>query len=464
MENVLSRHFTYSKLLRYVLPSIAMMIAASVYGMIDGLFVSRFVGKTAFAAVSMVFPLLLVAGSLGIMFGTGGAALVGKTLGEESRGIGKDRANEYFSLTICAVFTIGAVLGIVGLFLLPDILAFLGAEEVLWESAILYGRIAFLALPFFIVEFAFQSFFITAGKPNLGFYATIFSGIANIVLDALFILGFEWGLFGAALATSISQALCAIWEFSYFMRPNSSLLQFVLRPKMNWSVLGKACLNGSSEMVENIAISVVAICYNYQLIKFFGENGVAVYGVIEYIGFLFGAVFFGYSMGIAPSISFQYGAKNYREVRNILQKSLVMMGIFGCAMALTFWGLSGGLALIFVGYDKELYRLATYAFSIYASAFLFIGFSIFTSAFFTALNNGTISAGLAFVRTFMLEIGCIMILPHILGMDGIWYSAVIAEMAGFVIAMIVLWKNGRRYHYVMPKRIIRTVQALFSSY
>ena len=452
MENVLSRHFTYSKLLRFVLPSIAMMIVASVYGLIDGLFVSRLVGKTAFAAISMVFPILMVVGSVGVMFGTGGAALVGKTLGEESRGIGKDRANDYFSLAIYAVFIIGTILGVVGLIFLPDILAFLGAEESLWESSILYGRVVFLALPFFIVEFAFQSFFVTAGKPQLGFYATVLSGIANIVLDALFILGFGWGLFGAALATSLSQALCAIWEFSYFMRPNSSLLQLNLRPRLNFSVLGKACLNGSSEMMENIAMSVVAICYNYQLIKYFGENGVAVYGVIEYVGFLFGAVFFGYSMGIAPSISFQYGAQNYQEMRNILKKSLVLMGIFGCVMALSFWTFSDTLASIFVGYDKELFNLATYAFSIYALAFLFIGFSVFTSAFFTALNNGKLSALLAFVRTFILEIGCVMLLPYILGMYGIWYSAVIAEMAGSVLAMIILWKKSRRYNYCEPKQ------------
>lgn len=447
MTQIFPEKYTYTSILRFVLPSIAMMITASVYWLADGFFVSRFVGKTEFAALSLVYPIMAIVGALGVMFGTGGAAVVGKTLGEESRNVGAGRANSFFSSIMYTVLILGFALGILGLMFLPGILKCLGADNSLLHAGNVYGNVVLLALPFFIGEYAFQSFFVTAGKPQLGFYATVLGGVLNLALDAFFILVLNWGLLGAAVATAISQAVCVGLELLYFVLPNDSLLRFRLVPDFEWKVLFKAWLNGSSEMVEEIAGSVVAIFYNYQLLRYIGENGVAAYGIIEYSAFIFAAVFCGYTVGISPLISYQYGAENHKALRELYRKSKNMMLISGAFMAGSVWLFSPVLAEIFVGYDIKLYNLVVHAFSIYAASFLFIGLSIFTSAFFTALCNGSLSAVLAFARAFVFEIGCILILPLICGMNGIWYAAVVAEIAAFLMSIAALSMFRKKYQY-----------------
>ncbi len=439
----LSEHFTYPKLLRFVLPSIAMVIFTSFYSIVDGLFVSRFVGKIPFAAVNLVFPIMIILGAVGVMIGSGGAAIVGKTLGEKR----PDKANEYFSMLIYSVLAIGTIFAVAGFFVFPSVIKFLGADGELLSNCILYGRIILFALPFFITEFSFQSFFITAEKPQLGLAVTVFGGVTNILLDAIFIVAFGWGLIGAAVATAVSQTACVILEIIYFSRKNDSLLSLTTKINFDAEIFLKSCANGSSEMVNDTAMSVVAMLYNYQLIKYIGDNGVAAYGVIEYVGFIFAAIFFGYNMGISPAVSYQFGAKGYSELKNILRKSFVLIGIAGVAMMILAEISAATLANIFVGYDAELFDLTVYAFRIQAISFLFLGFSSFGSSFFTALNNGVLSAIIAFVRTFIFEIGLVLLLPIIFGVDGIWYSIVAAEIAAFTLTIIILLKNRKRYRY-----------------
>lgn len=420
-----------------------MVIFTSIYNIVDGLFVSRFVGKISFAAINLVFPILMILGAFGSMIGTGGAAIVGKTLGEGDN----DRANKYFSMLIYVMLVIGAIFAVAGYFILPEILKFLGAEGELLEYSVLYGRIALVALPFFITEFAFQSFFVTAEKPQLGLYVTILGGVTNILLDALFIIVFGWGLVGAALATVISQTICILAEIIYFARKNDSLLHLTLKTKFYGKIFIKACINGSSEIVNMSAMSIVSMLYNYQLIKYIGENGVAAYGVIMYVAFIFAAVFFGYEMGISPAISYQYGAKGHDELKNLLRKSLIIVAVTGVAMFTLAEILAAPFANIFVGYDDELYNLTVHAFRIQIISILFLGFSSFGSAFFTALNNGLISAVISFVHTFIFEIGCVLLLPLIFGIDGIWYSIVVAEIAASLLTFFILYKNRKKYNY-----------------
>lgn len=439
----LSEHFTYSKLLRFVLPSIATVLVTSIYSIVDGWFVSQFVGKISFAAVSLVFPILMILGSLGSMVGSGGAAIVGKKLGQNR----VKKANKYFSMLIFSVILFGIIFAVIGFFILPIMLKFFGAQNDLLEYAIIYGRIILIGLPFFITEYTFQSFFVTAEKPQLGLAVTVFGGVLNIILDAIFIVIFDWGIIGAALATVASQFICVTLEIFYFFRKNNSLLQLTFKTKFYRKVFFKACANGSSEMVETGASSIIAMLFNYQLLKYLGENGVAAYGVVEYVSFIFAAIFLGYALGISPAISFQYGAENLDELKNLLKKSLILSGIFGVTMFTSAEIFASIFANIFVGYDDELCNLTVHALQIFSISFLFIGFNIFGSAFFTALNNGILSAVISFVRTFVLEIGCVILLPVIFGVDGIWFSVIAAEIGAFILTGIILFANRKKYNY-----------------
>ncbi|MDD3221490.1 MAG: MATE family efflux transporter [Clostridia bacterium] len=444
MRIQLSDHFTYSRLLRFTLPSIAMMIFTSIYSIVDGFFVSNYVGKTAFAAINMVSPAFAILGAFGLMIGAGGTAIVGRTLGEKK----PDEANAYFSMLIYIVLGIGVFVGIAGFILIPFLSRLLGADDAMLSNCILYGRTILFGTPFFMLQFAIQSFFITAEKPKLGLFITIFSGVSNILLDALFIIGFKWGLFGAAFATAFSQAAGTIIALIYFSRKNDSLLRLTLKTRFYGRVLLKACTNGSSEMVANIAASVVTILYNYQLMRFLGADGVAAYGVLMYASFVFSAIYYGYAMGCAPIVSYQYGAGNRKELKNIFKKSLSLVGIAGISMLIISKLLSVPLAGTFVGYDKELYELTLHAFQIYSFSFLLIGYNVFGSAFFTALNDGLVSAAISFLRTFVFEIGSILILPALFGIDGIWFAVIIAELAAALITSFFFYFKRNRYHYI----------------
>ncbi len=442
MRIQLSDHFTYGKLLRFTLPSIVMMLFTSVYGVVDGFFVSNFVGKTPFAAVNFIFPLLMVFGSIGSMFGAGGSALVAKTLGEGDLA----KAKRLFSLFVYLTIGIGTVMGIVGFLFIRPIALWLGAEGEMLTHCVVYGRIILTVLPMQMLQFAFQGFFVTAEKPQLGLYVTLGAGITNMVMDALLVAFFSMGLVGAALATALSQLVGGAVPILYFARRNDSLLQLT-RTTYDGKAVAKAATNGMSEFLSNISMSMVSMLYNAQLIAYAGENGVAAYGTMMYVSFMFVSIFIGYSVGTAPIIGFHFGAQNHGELRSILKKSLVIVGIASVVMLIASEALAMPLSLLFVGYDRELYDLTLRGFVIFSFSFVFSGLPIFGSSFFTALNNGPVSALISFLRTVVFQVASVLLLPLVWGIDGVWISIVVAEAAAAVIAVVCWIANKRKYRY-----------------
>lgn len=442
MNIQLSEHFNYKKLLRFTLPSIVMMIFTSIYSVVDGFFVSNFVGKTPFAAVNFIIPFLMILGAFGFMFGTGGSALISKTMGEGDN----EKAKRIFSLLVYVSIGCGVVVAVLGIIFIRPVAALLGAEGVMLENCVLYGRIILAALPAFMLQYEFQSFFVTAEKPHLGLVVTVAAGVTNMVLDALLVAVFSLGLVGAAAATALSQCVGGLVPLVYFGCKNSSALRLT-RTKFDGKVLFKTCTNGASELMSNISASIVGMLYNIQLIKYAGENGVAAYGVLMYVNFIFLAVFIGYSVGTAPIIGYNYGAGNHSELKNLLKRSLWIIGICSVAMVFAAEILARPLATMYVGYDIELFELTLRGFKIYSLAFLFAGMAIFGSSFFTALNNGLISALLSFLRTIVFEVSGVFLIPMIFGIDGIWMAIVVANGLAAIVTILFLLANRKRYHY-----------------
>ena len=436
----LSDSFNYRKLLQFTFPSIVMMIFTSIYGVVDGFFVSNFAGKTPFAAVNFIMPMLLILGCVGFMFGTGGSALISKTLGE-----GKSRkANELFSMLVYVSIILGILLAVLGFFLIRPVAVIMGAEGELLEDCLLYGKINLLALPFYILQYEFHCLFAAAEKPKLGLYITVASGITNMVLDGLFVAVFSWGLAGAAVATAFSQFVGGILPVFYFAGKNESRFQLV-RFQFDGRALVKICTNGASELMSNISMSFVGMLYNIQLMKYTGENGVAAYGVLMYVSMVFQAVFLGYAVGMAPVVSYHYGAGNKKEVKNLLRRSILLIGSFSAAMCVMGELLGRPFSVLFVGYDGELLDLTAHAFAVFSLSFLFSGFAILGSSFFTALNDGLTSALISFLRTLVFEAAAIMIFPMIWGIDGIWWSVVAAEILAVLVTILFLVKKRKRY-------------------
>lgn len=439
----LSDHFTYNKLLRFTLPSIVMMVFTSIYSVVDGFFVSNFAGKTAFASLNLIYPFVMILGGMGFMIGTGGTALVSLVLGTGDR----KKANRYFSMLIGFTLLLGTALTILGLLFTRPAAILLGATPEMLAGCVLYGRIVIAFTVAFMLQNVFQSFLIAAEKPKLGLLATVGAGVTNMVLDALFVGIFRWGIAGAALATGISQCVGGLLPLVYFIRPNTSLLGLT-RTKIEMKPILQACANGSSELMNNISASIVSMIYNFQLLRYVGENGVSAYGVLMYVQFVFIAIYIGYAIGASPIISFHYGAGNSRELKNMLRKSALL--ITGTSLVLTAAAflLAAPLSKIFVGYDAELFSLTCHAFRLFSFAFLFSGFNIFASSFFTALNNGAISAAISFMRTLLFQNASVLILPLIFGIDGIWFSVTIAEIFAFVLSAAFLLAKRKKYHYI----------------
>jgi putative efflux protein, MATE family len=434
----LSDHFNYKKLFLYTIPSIMTMILTSIYSIVDGLFVSNYVGKTPFAALNLIYPFIMAISTVGFMMGTGGSAIVGIALGEGK----KKKANEYFSMIIYVTAIVSIVISIIAMIFMKDIAYFLGASEQMIHDCVLYGRIIAGGLTAFILQVVFQSFCITAQKPSLNFKLSITSGLTNIVLDYLFVAVFQWGIAGAAFATIIGQTVGAVFPLIYFYRENDSLLQLT-KTNFEGRVLLKVCINGSSELMTNISASLVNILYNFQLMSLAGENGVAAYGVIMYVSFIFSAVYIGYSIGSAPIFSYHFGAKNDGELKNLVKKSLLIIGTVGLFMTTLAEIMAPFLVRIFVGYDQDLFKMTCYGFQLYSFSFLVMGFNIWSSGFFTALGDGVTSAILAFLRTLVFQVIVIYTLPYLLGIDGIWLAVVVAEvMALFVTIYFLLSKKN----------------------
>lgn len=438
----LSDHFNYRRLLRFTFPSIIMLVFTSIYGVVDGFFVSNYAGKTPFAAVNFIMPLLMILGCIGFMFGTGGGALIAIAMGEGRT----KKANELFSLVVYVSTVCGVLFAVLGFLFLRPVALLMGAEGELLENCIIYGRIILLAIPFYVLQYEFQCLFATAGKPKLGLYVTVAAGIINIFLDALFVAGFRWGLEGAAAATSLSQFVGGVVPLIYFGRKNDSPLRLV-KCGFDKKALGKICVNGSSELMSNISMSLVSMLYNVQLMKYAGEDGVAAYGVLMYVGMIFQAVFIGYSVGTAPVIGYHYGAQNHEELKGLLKKSVILVGAFAVLMFVSGQLFAGSLSRLFVGYDAELLELTMRAFRFFSFSFLFSGFAIFGSSFFTALGDGIVSAVISFLRTLVFQCLSVLIFPLFWQIDGIWCSIIAAEvLAVGVTVLFVIGKRGK-YHY-----------------
>ena len=446
----LSEHFNYKKLLRFVLPSVIMMIFVSVYGIVDGLFVANFAGELPFAALNLIYPLIMIFGSVGFMLGTGGNAVVSKTLGEGD----KERANRIFSMLVYVTVVAGVVLAIIGIAVVRPVANLFAASEkdmtaeeraILVDYCVLYARIIFMALPAFMLQNAFQGFFVTAEKPRLGLWVTIIAGLGNAVFDALFVAVFQWGLAGAAIATAINQLMDGILPIVYFSRKNDSLLRLG-KTKFDGVVLTKVCINGLSELMTNVSLSVVTILYNAQLMKYIGIHGVTAYGIMLYIGFIFVAIFLGYAVGSAPIVGYHYGAANKEELSNVFRKSVILTAVAGVVMTVFAVVFARPMASIFVR-EPELLNMTTHGLRLYSLSFLVCGFNIFGSAFFTALSNGALSLLISFFRTFICQVLAVLIMPVLLGVDGIWSAVVWAEGVSLILTAILLMWQRKRYGY-----------------
>ncbi len=442
MRIQLSDHFTYKKLLRFVLPSIIMMVFTSIYGVVDGLCVSNFVGKTPFAAINLIMPFVMIFGGIGFMFGTGGSALVAKTLGEKQ----PEKANRYFTMMVWVTLIVGIIISIIGVVFMRPISVLLGADEAMLEDCVIYGRIIIAFNTAFMLQNLFQSFLIAAEKPRLGLVATLAAGCTNMILDVLFVGVFRFGVAGAAIATGISQCVGGIIPLIYFIRPNDSLLHLT-RARLEWRPILAASANGSSELVSNITASIVGMLYNFQLLEYAGQDGVAAYGVLMYVEFIFVAIFVGYSIGSAPIISYHYGAENHTELQNMLHKSILLMLGGGILMLVAAQVLAGPLAHLFVGYDKTLFDMTVHGFRIFSLFVLFAGFNIFASSFFTALNNGGVSAAISFLRTFVFKFSAVLFMPLLFKLDGIWWATVVAEVLAFILSAAFILGKRQKYHY-----------------
>ena len=442
MKIQLSEHFTYPKLLRFVFPSVVMMIFTSIYGVVDGLFISNFVGKTAFAAVNLIYPYLMLLGCLGFVVGTGGSALVSKTMGEgDSR-----RANQYFSMLVWVTAIAGIAVSAAGFLTLRPVSILLGAQGDMVDQCVLYGGIIMSAQTAFILQNAFQSFFVTAERPQLGLAVSVAAGVTNIVLDALLVGVFRWGLAGAAAATALSEVVGGVVPLVYFLCPNSTRLRLT-KARVDVRALWRVLTNGSSELMTNVSMSLVNMLYNLQLVRLAGEDGIAAYGVIMYVNFVFAAIFLGYAVGSAPIISYHYGAEHHGELKNLLGKSLRLVAAAGAAMLVIAYTAAPALSGVFVGYDQGLREMTRRAIQLYAVSYLLAGFNIFASSFFTALNDGPVSAALAFLRTLVFQTSAVLLLPLVLELDGVWLAITVAEALALAVSVGFLVGKRKIYHY-----------------
>lgn len=443
MNIQLSDHFTYGRLLRFTMPSIVMMIFTSIYGMVDGIFVSNFAGKTPFAAINLIMPYLMVFGTLGFMIGTGGTALISMTLGMGD----KKKANELFSLLTYVSIIGGILLTVISLAFLRPAAMLLGATGQMLEDCVTYGSIVQLALTAYILQYAFQSFCVTAEKPNLSLTMMVTAGVCNIVLDALFVAVFRWGLVGAAVATAIAQIVGAVIPIVYFIRPNDSLLRLG-RCRFDGKALLRTCTNGFSELMGNVSMSLMSMLYNLQLLAYAGEDGIAAFGVIMYVNFTFISVYIGFAIGTAPVIGFNHGADNRTELKSLMRKCLVILAAFSTVMTVLAEIMARPLSMVFTGYDPKLLEVTVRGFRIYSISYLLTGFNMFSSSLFTALNNGFISAVLSFFRALVCQLAAILVLPMLWGLDGIWWSNVAAEVGALAVAVFFVIKYRKRYHYL----------------
>ena len=438
----MSAHFTTLQLLKYAAPSMAMMVFTSIYGVVDGFFVSNFAGSTAFAAVNFIMPFIMILCSVGFMVGTGGSALIASAAGEGD----VPRANSYFCKLVTFTFMVGIVVAVFGFFFARPLAQLMGATGIMLDLSEIYARISMISLPFYMLQCLFQAFFNTAGKPKVGFVVTLCAGCTNIVLDIVFVGILGFGVEGAAAATVCSEFIGGGVSLIYFTRKNPT--PYTYRPVLpNPRLIGRTCINGSSEMVANIAMSLVGMVYNIQLLRLLGENGVSAYGVIMYVSLLFSAIFIGYEIACSPLMSFQNGAGNTCEKRSLFKKSMLIISVASVILFVIGESCAYPIAYIFTGYNQDLCDLTVMAFRMYACSFLFMGIAMYGSAFFTSLENGLISAIISFVRTLVCELGAVIILPYLFGAQAIWLSFVVAEIVAALLSGLLIVAFSRKYGF-----------------
>ena len=442
-EIKLSDHFSCAKLLLFAIPTIGMIMISITYDVVDGYFVSNYIGKTAFSAVNIIYPFQLLLSMVGYMFGSGGSALIAAELGDGNQ----QNARLYFTAIIKAAAAIGVVLAVAGVLLLRPVAVMIGATPEILEYGLPYGRTLFLFLPIMILGYTFQSILITAEKPKLGLYISLGNLFSNALLDWLFVAVFKWGMVGAAVATGIGACLNGLVPLIYFARPNSSPLHFC-KGRVQVKPLLKACGNGSSEMVNDMSTSLIFVLYNYQLLRMLGEDGVAAYGVTVFVEGIFAAVFYGLAMQATSIVGYHFGAKNYPELKSLLKNGIILNFISGILMFVLAQVSAPLISRIYVGYDETVYRLSVHAMRMYAFAFLLQGFNEYASAYFTGLNNGLVSGILAFTRTFLIQTVMILVLPLLLGTDGLWLAQAATEVFAAVIAIVFF--ITRKHEYCGP--------------
>ena len=439
----LSDHFTYSRLLRFTLPSIVTMIFTSIYSVVDGLFVSNLVGELALSAVNIIFPVAMILAAFGFMLGSGGSAIVARTMGEDK----PDLANRYFSMIVLVVLALGTAFSVGGALFIEPIARLAGASDLLMDDCVAYGRVLLGGSAVFMLQVAFQVFFVTAELPKTGLSFSLAAGATNIAMDYLLIGPLNMGIAGAAWGTVLSYAVGGLLPLAYFLKPPRGTLR-LCPTRLYWRELKNACVNGSSELMSNLSASVVSILFNLQLMHIIGEQGVAAYSVMMYVDFAFAAVFLGFSMGNGPIVSFHFGADNRDELKNVFRKSITVIALASLAMVALSELLARPLSAAFVGYSPELLELTVHGFRIFALSYLFVGFGIYGSAFFTALCNGPVSALISFLRTFLFRGGLVLLLPLVLDLDGIWLAVVAADGLGSAVALGLTWRYRKRYHYL----------------
>lgn len=439
----LSDHFTLGRLFRFCLPSVVMMVFTSIYGVVDGYFVSNYVGKTPFAGVNLIMPFLMILGGVGFMVGTGGSALVAKYLGEKN----DNQARRVFSMMIILTLILGVSTSVLGIVFAEQVAELLGAEGEMIGYCVTYARTCLIFNTMFMFQNVFQSFLVTAERPKLGLVIIVAAGCTNMILDALFIAVFQLGVIGAALATGLSQTVGGLLPLIFFLRKNNGSKLHMVRTRLELRPIAQACSNGASELMTNISSSIVSMLYNHQLLTLAGENGVSAYGVLMYVQFIFAAVYIGYSIGTSPIVGYNYGAQNYAELKNMRSKSIKTMLTAGVIMVIIAELLAPVLAGIFVGYDQELFDMTVHAFRLFSFTFLLSGFNIWCSSFFTALNNGAISAAVSFLRTLVFQLAAVLILPIFFKLDGVWISVAFAEVCAFFISVIFLLAKRKKYNY-----------------
>lgn len=438
----LSDRFTFRTLLRFTLPTIVMMVFSSLYVIVDGFFVSNYASKAAFTAVNFIMPYLMILGSVGFMFGTGGGALIAKEIGEGNVA----KAREHFTLIVTTSVVCSLILTAGGIALLRPVASAMGATGELLELCVLYGTIFLAGLPFYILQYEFQCLLVTAERPRLGLVITVAAGVTNMVLDWLLVGVFPLGVAGAAAATVAGQIIGGGLPLLFFARNRTSPLRFVCF-RFDGTALFRTCTNGSSEFMSQVAMSLVGFLYNVRLLAVAGEDGVAAYGVLMYVSMVFQAIFIGYAVGSAPIVSFRHGAGNRRELRGVFRRSLVIIGVTACLMLAAGEWLSAPFSRLFTAGDEGLYGMTVHAFRIFSLSFLFSGFAIYASSFFTALNDGLTSALISFLRTLVCQVAAVLLLPLAFGLDGIWMSTVAAEIAAVLISVPFLIAKRKRYGY-----------------